>query len=476
MPQTFKLHDYQELAKNFLMTRPKCGLFLDVGFGKTLVTLAALMELAQRGQLHGHILVVAPKTIAKSTWLKEMDKWDIRANTVSLILNDNGKQLTRAKRLERYEAIESHPPAIYFINQDLLKDLIDWFVKEKRPWAFPTVVIDEVQGFKSYKSQRFKALRAIFDHITRFVGLTGTPMPKDLEDLWAEVCLMDNGLRLGKNITAYRNTFFYPGLVISGTTVKWLPKEGAEDAIFETIRDLVISIKNPDLKLPPIAYKDFPVYMDEEEREAYRQFVKEKVLEVTDDEGNVIPVEAQNAAVLTAKLAQLASGTIYTGQGKDYAVLHRHKLEALEYIVNNTGSPVLVAYWFNSDLDQIDKYFSEKGIEFEVLDGSIEMQDRWNAGEIPVMLMQPASMGRGINIQDGGSTLVWYSIPFSLEQYEQTVGRLYRQGQKGHVMVIHLLTDGTIDGRILANIARKDRSQKALKEAVAATVGDAEIR
>lgn len=476
MPIKAKLHDYQELAKRFLMTRPKSGLFLDVGFGKTLVTLAALMELAEAGLLKGHILVVAPKTIAKSTWLKEMAKWDVHANTVSLILNDRGKQLSRAKRLERYAEIHSHPAAFYFINQELLKDLIDWVLSNRLPWPFPTVIVDELQGFKSYTSQRFKALRAIFPQITRFVGLTGTPMPKDLEDLWAEVALMDDGMRLGKTITAYRRTYFYPGLTINGVTVKWCPKDGAEDAIFDAIRDLVISIKNPDLKLPPITYTDFPVYMDDAEKEAYRQLMKEKVLEVTDDDGNVIPIEAQNAGVLSAKLSQLASGTIYTGNGKEYAVLHSRKLEALEYIVNNTGSPVLVAYWFNSELDQISKYFNEKGIAFEVLDGSIEMQDRWNAGEIPVMLIQPASNGRGINIQDGGWTLVWYTVPSSLEQYEQTVGRLYRQGQKGHVMVIHLVTDGTIDSRILANIARKDMSQKALKEAVSATVGDPEIR
>lgn len=473
MQKNFVLHDYQELAKNFLMTRPKAGLFLDVGFGKTLVTLAALQELAENGQLSGHILVVAPKTIAKSTWLKEMKKWNIQANTVSLIVNEKGKQLTRKKRLELYEGIYTHPAAFYFINQELLTDLIMWVKNSRRPWPFPNVVIDELHSFKSYASNRFKAIRSLYDQIYRFIGLTGTPMPQSMEDLWAEVALIDDGARLGPNITSYRNTYFYPGFVVNGRQVDWRPKEGAEEYIFNRIRDVVMSIKNPDLKLPDVVYSDFPVYMTQEEKEVYKSFVKEKLLEVRDDEGNVIPIEAQNSAVMTAKLSQLASGTVYTGNGKEYAVLHQHKLEALEYIIANTGSPVLVAYYFNSDLAQISKYFGEKGIPFEVLDGSIEMQDRWNAGQIPVMLMQPGSMGRGINIQDGGCTLVWYTVTWSLEQYQQTIGRLHRQGQKNTVAVIHLLTEDTIDYRILDRIEKKDTSQKALMEAVSATVGDA---
>lgn len=197
-----KLHDYQEIAKNFLLSRPKAGLFLDVGFGKTLTTLSTLLELAQQGMLHGHILIIAPKAIARSTWIDEMDKWGIKAQTVSLIVNEKGNALTKAKRLKRYEEIETHAPSFYFINRELITDLVSWHKENKKPWPFPTVVIDELQSFKSYSSQRFKALKSIEPQITRFIGLTGTPVPNGLMDLWPEIYLMDGGARLGPNITS----------------------------------------------------------------------------------------------------------------------------------------------------------------------------------------------------------------------------------------------------------------------------------
>ena len=491
MDQHIKLHDYQVVAKDFLINHPKAGLFLDVGFGKTLTTLVALQELGMTGRLQGHILIVAPKAIARSTWLDEMEKWNIRANTVSLIVNAKGKQLTRKKRIALYETIESTPPSFYFINQELLKDLIDWHQNSKRRWPFPTVVVDELQGFKSYSSARFKALRSVFYDIERFVGLTGTPTPQGLMDLWAEICLMDDGYRLGNTVTEYRNTFFNPGLVINNNVVQWIPKYGAEPYIYNLIRDLVISVKNPNLKLPPVTYNNFTVYMSDEEEEIYKQFVKDKVLsiavktETADDDADTDAnngeeaveekeVNAANAAVLTAKLSQLASGTIYTEKGsKNYAVFHQHKLEALEYIINNTTSPVLVAYHFQSDKDQIVKYLTEKGILCKVLDGSPEMQKEWNEGKIPVMLLQPASAGHGINIQFGGHTLVWYTVSWSLENYIQTNGRLVRQGQKDPVVIHHLMTAKTIDSRILKTIERKDASEQALLEAVAATIEEA---
>lgn len=469
MPQ-IPLYNYQKVAKDFLLQHPKAGLFLDVGFGKTAVTLVTLMELAAKGLLSGHILVIAPKTIARSTWIDEMKKWGINANTVSLIVNENGKQLTKKKREELYENIASHPPAFYFVNREMITNLVDWHKQHKRPWPFPTVVVDELQSFKSYASQRFKALKSVENQISRFIGLTGTPVPNGLMDLWPQICLMDGGLRLGKNITEYRTTYFDPGLAINGNVVSWNVKPGAEQAIYQRISDVVISIKNPDLKLPSVTYNDIICHMDDNEMAMYKALMKDRVLDIASTDGDNISVEAVNAAVLSSKLTQMASGTLYIDDALNYTVIHQHKLEHLQYIIDNTTSPVLVAYHFKSDKDQIMSYLTEKGYDVRPFDGSPEMIHDWNKGNIPVMLLQPASDGRGINIQEGGHTLVWYTIPWSLENYIQTCGRLNRQGQKYPVVIHHLITKGTIDNHILSAIRKKDMSEQALLDAVSATV------
>ena len=477
----FSLHDYQAQAKDFLITHPKAGLFLDVGFGKTLTTLAALLEMGMRGLISGHILVIAPKAIARSTWIDEMEKWGIHASTVSLIVNERGKQLSRAKRIERYEEIATHPPAFYFINRDLIADLVKWHITNKKAWPFPTIVVDELQAFKSHKSSRFKALKEVAPVTKRFIGLTGTPTPNGLEDLWAEICLMDQGARLGANITTYRNTYFTPGLVINNVTVNWRPKIDAEEEIYSRINDIVISVRNPNIQLPEVTYNNVICHMSDEEMKQYKELAKEKVLDFTLDTGEEGSIEAQNAAILAAKLSQMASGALYLEKGKtDYIKIHERKLEMLAYIIeNNNCSPVLVAYHFQSDLAEIKRYLGEiyKSTNdpryiCEVFDGSPEMIHKWNQGSIPIMLLQPASAGHGINIQDGGHTLVWYTLPWSLEHYIQTCGRLNRQGQKHPVIIHHLITDGTIDRRIMRVLQDKDASEKALLDAVAITVDE----
>lgn len=467
-----KLHDYQETAKNFLIQKPKAGLFLDVGFGKTITTLATLLELANTGYLSGHILIIAPKAIARSTWIDEMKKWGINATCVSLIVNEKGKQLTKAKRTERYEQIATHPSAFYFINKEMIEDLVKWHQNNKLKWPFPTVVIDELQSFKSYSSKRFKALKSVENQISRFIGLTGTPIPNGLMDLWSEIYLMDGGARLGHNITAYRNTYFNPGLVVNNNVVSWWPKDGAEEAIYQRIGDIVISVQNPNIKLPQVTYNDVFCYMNDDEMKQYKDLMKDQVLDLKDENGNEISVEAANAAVLSAKLSQMASGTLYIDDKLNYTVIHQRKLEQLEYIINNTNSPVLVAYHFKSDMDQILKYLKNLSMDVRVFDGSPEMIHDWNLGNIPIMLLQPASAGHGINIQDGGHTLVWYTLPWSLEHYIQTCGRLNRQGQKHPVVIHHLITAETIDKHILNAIQKKDISERALMEAVAASIDD----
>ena len=461
-----QLHDYQEFAKAFLMTHPKAGLFLDVGFGKTITTLSTLMDLAASGQLQGHILIIAPKPIARATWIDEMKKWGIQASVVSLIVNEKGKQLKPAERKKLYSEIATHPAAIYMINREMIVNLIEWHIENQMPWPFQTIVVDELQSFKSYDSKRFKYLRQVMPYTNRFIGLTGTPVPNGLMDLWPEICLMDNGLRLGKNITAYRNTFFNPGLTIDGIVVDWRPKPGADIAIYDRIKDLVVSIKNPGLQLPPVTFNDVKCILDPDEKETYDNFRKDMILDISSDGDMSEVIDAKNAAVLMAKLSQMASGTLYTGNGHEYIHVHDRKLEQLEYIINNTTSPVLVAYHFQSDKAEIARYLTERKLDFKVMDGSPEMQHDWNDGKIPVLLLHPASCGHGINIQYGGHTLVWFTLPWSLEHYIQTNGRIYRQGQPDPVVIHHLITEGTVDGYILKALKNKDLSEKALLDAV----------
>lgn len=426
----------------------------------TRITLSALYDLNPTG----HVLVIAPINIARSTWIDEIKKWNMPLRYKSLIVNEKGKKLSRKKRLERYEQVLNEPPTIYFINRDLVADLVENApVRNGRKiWAFPNIVIDELQSFKNYASQRFKALKAVLPCVTRLIGLTGTPTPKGLMDLWSQIYLMDGGARLGKNITEYRNTYFLPGRRVNNIVVDWIPKWGAEDYIYNAISDLVISMKNTNLVLPPVTYNNINVYMDPDEEKVYKRMMKDMVLEVAPGE----KVIAANAAVLSAKLSQMASGALYTDTKHNFIKIHTKKLETCEYIINNTGSPVLIAYHFQSDKAMLLEYLHAAGIDARAFDGSPEMIHDWNAGNIPVMLLQPASAGHGLNLQDGGHTLVWYTIPWSLEEYLQTNARLYRQGQQYPVVIHHLIAYGTIDHKILASIEKKDMSQQALLDAV----------
>ena len=466
MPDAITLHPYQEYTKNFIINTPKCGVFLDMGSGKTLITLTALMDIKPKG----HILVIAPKTIARSTWLDEIRKWNIGVRTKSLIVNERGRNLSIKKRNELFEKIWTDPPTMYFINRELITKLIDAMpmTHNKVLWPFPTVIIDELQSFKSYNAKRFKYMKSIQSQITRFIGLTGTPTPKGLEDLWAEIYLMDGGERLGKTITAYRQDYFYPAMYIDGHPVNYLPQPNAEQIIYDKIKDIVISIKNPNIKLPALTITDFPIYLNDTEKKLYKKFVKTQVLETLDGQ----QVTAANAAVLFAKLRQMASGSIYTNKN-EYTIIHNHKLEACEYIVNNTNSPVLIAYHFKSDKEMLIDYLNKNDTPAVVFDGSPEMLQAWNAREIKVMLIQPASAGHGLNLQHGGHTLVWYTLPASLEEYLQTNARLYRQGQNEPVTIIRLMTDGTVDHKILRLLEYKDFSEKSLLDAVSATIDEA---
>lgn len=450
------LHPYQEYAKRFVINHPYCGLFLDMGLGKTLITLAALYEI---NPPH-HCLIIAPKGVAISTWQDEIAKFQIPIRIQSLIVNANGKKLMRKKRIELYDTIATLPPSIWVINRDNIASLVDEML-QRRIWPFGTVVIDESQSFKNPDSKRFIALQKVRPYISRMILLSGTPAPNGLEDLWSQMYLLDNGYRLGTSMKEYHDQYFEPAVVKNKKVVSYRTIYGGEDMIYQKIGDLCISMKNTMLSLPPITFSDFYVHMDDSEMALYRKMLLTYVLHLED-----ATIRAVNPAVLSAKLSQMASGAIYTNELHNYHVIHRHKLEATAYIANNTSSPILVAYHFKTDCELLMEYLSSVGLSAKVFDGSKEMKDAWNKREIPIMLLQPASFGAGLNLQAGGHTLVWYSIPWSLEQYLQTNTRIFRQGQAEPVIIHHLITKDTIDEEILAAIHRKDMSEKALLSAV----------
>ena len=457
------LHPYQEYAKQFVITHPYCGLFLDMGLGKTLITLAALYEL---NPPH-HCLIIAPKGVAISTWQDEIEKFHIPIRIRSLIINERGKKYSRKKRLELYDSITTLPPSIWVINRDNVADLVEQMLL-RRVWPFGTVIIDESQSFKNPISKRFSALVKVRPYIYRLILLSGTPSPNGPEDLWSQIYLLDGGYRLGTTIDEYHDRYFEPAVIKNKKVLNYRPVYGGEDMIYQQVGDLCISMKNTMLKLPPVTFNDFYVHMDEKEMKLYKKMMETYVLCLGED-----VIRAVTPAVLSAKLSQMASGAIYTNENHDYAVIHKHKLEAVEYIVNNTNSPVLVAYHYNTDCEELLKYLPSVGLNVQVFDGSSEMKRAWNNREIPIMLIQPASYGAGLNLQAGGHTLIWYTIPWSLEQYLQTNTRIFRQGQTEPVIIHHLLTKNTIDAKILASIQQKNMSEKALLEAIKVTIEEA---
>lgn len=461
-----KLHDYQEYARDFIVKIKKGGLFLSMGLGKTLITLDTLYEINPKG----HVLIIAPINIAKITWLEEIKKWGYPFRTQSLVLNEKGKKLSKQKREKLYEKAYETEPTVYIINQELVADLIDYYLNNKRKiWPFTTIVVDELQAFKTYNSKRTKALKKVTPYTEYFIGLTGTPTPNGLLDLWSEIYFMDDGKRLGKSMSQYRERYFQPNLIVNNHPVSWKPLSFAENEIYSKIADIVMSIKNPSFKIPDITYNNYKMELDPKDKEKYKKFVKEYVLEL--DGG--IEVTASNAAVLTAKLSQMASGAIYINDKHEYEQVHTKKLEMLEYILDNETTPTLVAYHFKTDLILIEQMLKKKKIKYKIFDGTLDVFNEWNSGELPVMLIQPMSTKYGLNFQDGGHTLIWYTIPWSLETYLQTNARIHRQGQKNPVVIHHLIIKNTIDEKILKALNRKNDDLQSLMDAVNVTLKEA---
>lgn len=424
-----------------------------MGSGKTLITLSALNEL----DLKNPVLIIAPLTIARATWIQEMKKWDFDFPWTSLIINEKGKKRSKKDRIECYKSIDPNIFHLYFLNQDLVVDLIDYFGDD---FPFKTIIIDESQGFKSHRAKRFLALKKIRPNIHRLIELTGTPAPKGLMDLWSQIYLLDGGTRLGPNITAYRNTFFTVGATMQGIPIRWDPKPMAKETIYKIIDDIVISIENTNLALPGCTFKNHYVYLDEKEKKQYKTLMKNSVLNLPENER----ITAANAGVLSMKLSQMASGALYIDDERNYTIIHKQKIEQLRYLVENLDGPILISYYFKSDLDMILNDLSDYPLT--VFDKTPKMIDDWNAKKIPILLIQPLSAGHGLNLQHGGHHLIWYSLPWSLEAYLQTNARLYRQGQKDPVTIHHIMTKGTIDERILYDKHNKKNRQDQLLSAV----------
>lgn len=441
----YKPHDYQKFAVDFIKTHPQAAVLLECGLGKTSITLTALNDMLFDSFDVHKVLIIAPIRVCKNSWAAEIGKWDhLKGLTYSLVLGNREQRLTALRQ----------KADLYIIN----RENVQWLIENSgMPFDFDAVIIDELSSFKNHQSKRFKALRKVRPLIKRIIGLTGTPCSNGLMDLWAQFRLIDKGERLGKRIGQYRDAYFTPDW--NGFT--YTPRKGVEKEIYGKIADISISMKTTDhLQMPELVSISDPVYLSEKEYEAYCRLEKEYVLPMQDED-----ISAANAAVLCGKLVQLASGCIYDDSGKT-VTLHNRKLDALEDLIEaQNGKPVLIAYWYKHERERIMECFDVREIK---TDADIA---EWNEGTIPVALIQPSSAGHGLNLQSGGSTLIWYTMPWSLELYQQTNARLWRQGQKSDIVVIHHLTAvGTIDEEIMRALSGKDEIQSNMMNAVKARV------
>lgn len=449
----YEPHDYQKYATKFVLMHPASAIFLDCGLGKSVITLTAIFDLCLDSFEVRKVLVIAPLRVARDTWPAELQKWD---HLKGLLWS-----VAVGTETERRAALEQDA-FVYIIN----RENVQWLVEQSGlPFDYDMVVIDELSSFKSYQAKRFRALMKVRPGVKRIVGLTGTPSSNGLMDLWAEFRLLDMGKRLGRFITRYRTMYFAPDRRNGMVVYSYKPLPGAEEAIYDAISDITISMRAEDhLQMPERVINEVAVTLSDEEREIYSGLRKELVVSLNGEE-----IDAVNAAALANKLCQMANGAVY---GEDHKVipLHNRKLDALEDIIEAAnGKPVLVAYWFKHDLERIESRLRKLHIPDAKADASDSIE-RWNRGELPVMLIHPASAGHGLNLQSGGSTLVWFGLTWSLELYQQTNARLWRQGQEHTVVIHHIVAKGTIDERIMVALQDKDKTQAALMDAVRATL------
>ena len=443
---SFAPYPHQAAGINWIIERPACALFWGMGTGKTVTTLTALDRLLHDYLEDGPVLVIAPKRVAENTWSKEASKWEhLQHLRVSRVMG------TEKQRLAALAASAD----IYVIN----RENVVWLVETlQNRWPFRIVVIDELSSFKSAQAKRWKALRRVRGRIDRLIGLTGTPRPNGLEDLWPEVYLLDQGERLGRTLTAFRSRFLVPDKMNGHIVYSYREKEGASEEVYSCLADVCMSIRKEDvLSLPGQIYEDIELEAPAALLKKYKQFERDKVLECLDADGEIV---AGTAAALTNKLLQFANGAIYDLDGQVHH-LHDIKLDALEELIEEAGGePVLVLYAYQHDADRI-----RERIKCRALDKPEDI-DAWNRGEIPVALAHPASIGHGLNLQDGGHILIWFGLTWSLELYQQANERLNRPGQKNVCRVYHLVLKGTHDTRVLQSLKNKDIGQAAAIEAL----------
>lgn len=419
-----------------------------MGLGKSVITLSSIFDLCLDSFLVCKVLVIAPLRVARDTWPAEIKKWDhLKGLSYSVAVGTEK---------ERIDALKKQS-TVYIIN----RENVDWLVhKSGIPFHFDMVVIDELSSFKSYGAKRFKSLLKVRPSVKRIVGLTGTPSSNGLMDLWAEFRILDLGQRLGRYISHYRNTYFTPDKRNAQIIFSYKPLPGAEEEIYKQISDITISMKTTDyLKMPEYVSNEVFVTLSEKEWKVYSDFKEDMVANLGDEE-----IDAVNAAVLSGKLLQMANGAVYDSENKAH-VIHDKKLDALEDLIEGAnGKPVLVAYWYKHDLERIRDRFPVRQIQ-----SSKDIED-WNDGKIPIAVIHPASAGHGLNLQSGGSTLIWFGLTWSLELYQQTNARLYRQGQKDTVIVHHIITKNTIDEDVLLALTKKEKTQASLINAVKANL------
>ncbi|MFF5907863.1 SNF2-related protein [Staphylococcus cohnii] len=446
----FRPYDYQAYAINKIIDNKRFGLFLDMGLGKTVSTLTAIEQLKYDYLDVDKVLVIAPKRVAEDTWAQEVEKWTHLTHLdVSLVL---GTPKQREQALERNADI-------YVTNKENTKWVCERF---KKDWPFDMVVIDELSTFKNSDSQRFKILKKKWPLFDRFVGLTGTPAPKNIMDLWAQIYLIDGGERLGKFKTHFRQRYFYPTHKVAEHTFNWELKDGAKDEIYKMISDVTVSMESKDyLKMPERVDTVKEAKLSKKERALYDELEQNMVIENDiDDDKDIV---ALNSASLSNKLLQMSNGAVYADDGS-ITHIHDKKLELLDEIVEESqGQPILVMYNYKHDKERLLERYSFA----ETLD-SEDYMERWNNGDIQMLITHPASAGHGLNLQYGGSIMVWFGLTWNLEYYEQANARLYRQGQKKTTVIHHLLTENSIDQKVYESLKNKKLGQTELMNAVKA--------
>lgn len=443
---SFTPYPHQAAGIDWIIDHEAAGLFWGMGTGKTVTTLTAIDQLLHDYLEDGPVLVIAPKRVAENTWSKECQKWEhLQHLRVSKVMGT----------AQQRRAALATPADIYVIGRDSVVWLVEYFGGR---WPFPIVVIDELSSFKSASAKRWKALRRVRGRIRRIIGLTGTPRPNGIEDLYAQVYLLDGGARLGRTLTAFRSRYLIPEKMNGHIVYSYRPRDGAEAEIYDRLVDVCMSIKKEDvLSLPGQLYEDVTLELPPAVLKQYKQFEKDKVLECLDEDGEII---AGSAAALTGKLLQFANGAIYDTDKRVHQI-HDVKLDALEELLEAAGGDsVLVLYAYKHDADRI-----RQRVKCRDLDKPEDM-DAWNRGEIPVALAHPASIGHGLNLQDGGHIIVWYGLPWSLELYQQANERLNRPGQKNVCIIYHLIAKGTHDERVLKSLSLKEAGQDGALEAL----------